>query len=163
MKPVKRFVSFAVVCLIATLLLSTRSYAEKTIKVDQIIDLNALSADQIYRFEPNYLWLEPGETLHILNSLGNHTVTSLKGIWPEGVEPVDIAHQANTQLTLTQEGVYGFRCKVHGRHGMYAIVVVGSPEPNRNNIELTNVSRRGIKLVQQLLNKVDEDWKKRSM
>lgn len=135
------------------------SQAEQTITVDQLIDLNALTPDQTYRFDPNYLWIKPGETLRIVNSLGNHTVTSIKGMWPEGVEYIDIAHQAEATFKLTQEGVYGLRCKVHGRHGMYALVVVGSPAANRDKLELTNIGKRGKKVIERLIKRMDDDAK----
>ncbi len=148
--------------LLLALVVNTQAKAEATIKIDQIIDLDALTPDQIYRFEPNFLWIQAGETLRILNSLGNHTVTSIKGIWPEGVDYVDIAHQAETVLTLTQEGIYGFRCKVHGRHGMYALVVVGSPNNNRDNIDLSSIGKRSKPTLERLIKRMDDEIAKRS-
>ena len=54
--------------------------------IDQLIDLMAMTPEEVYRFSPDYLWIEPGDSVRFLNSTGNHTVTSLEGMWPEGAE-----------------------------------------------------------------------------
>ena len=125
--------------------------------VNQVIDVEALTPQEVYRFVPDYLWIAPGDTIRFLNSVGDHTVTSIRGIWPEGAETVDIAHQAVAEVTLTEPGVYGFRCKVHGRHGMYALVVVGSPDANLDRIDLARISRRGRPVFDGLLERLRED------
>ena len=126
-------------------------------EIDQIIDLNAMTPEEVYRFEPNYLWINPGDTIRFHNSMANHTVTSIKGIWPEGAEKVNIAHQPSADVTFDKPGLYGFRCKVHGRHGMYALVVVGSPQSNLNDVEFTNIGKRGQRVFKALFEKLEED------
>jgi len=135
--------------------------ADQIIKVDQVIDLNALVPEKVYQFVPDYLWVEPGDTIRFLNSLGNHTVTSLKGVWPEGAERVDIEHQAVADVILEVPGVYGFRCKVHGRHGMYALVVVGAPDSNLDSALKAKVGGRSKKVFEGLLGKLKADIAKR--
>lgn len=125
--------------------------------IDQVIDLSALAPEEVYRFEPDYLRIEPGDTVRFLNSTGNHTVTSVKGIWPEGAEHVSIEHQPVAEIVFAKPGVYGLRCKVHGRHGMYALVLVGSPDPNIGDIEFTNLGELGRKVFTRLIEKMNKD------
>ncbi len=47
----------------------------------------------------------------------------------EGVEKVDIAHKEQHNILMSTPGVYGIKCKVHNRHGMFALVVVGDVKP----------------------------------
>ena len=129
----------------------------ETYDIDQVIDLGAMTPEDVYRFEPDYLWIEPGDTIRFLNSTGNHTVTSLEGMWPEGADYIDIEHQPIAEIMLDKPGVYGFRCKVHGRHGMYALVVVGSPEANIDEIDFQKVSGVGRKVFEGLFEKMQAD------
>ncbi|MCP9484091.1 hypothetical protein NNA36_19185 [Shimia sp. CNT1-13L.2] len=129
--------------------------------IDQLIDLSALTPEEVYRFSPDYLWIEPGDSVRFLNSTGNHTVTSLEGMWPEGAGLVDIEHKPKAEVLLEIPGIYGFRCKVHGRHGMYALVVVGSPESNIDQISYDKVSGVGRVIFERLFAKMQEDMARR--
>ncbi|WP_204115568.1 plastocyanin/azurin family copper-binding protein [Shimia biformata] len=125
--------------------------------IDQLIDLNAMTPEEVYRFDPSYLWIEEGDSVRFLNSTGNHTVTALEGMWPEGAELVNIEHAPEAVISFDRPGIYGFRCKVHGRHGMYALVVVGMPEPNIDQIDFSKVSTPGRALLEQLLAEMQRD------
>ena len=129
--------------------------------IDQVIDLSALTPEEVYRFEPDYLWIEPGDTIRFLNSTGNHTVTAIEGMWPEGAEYVNIEHKPVAEVAFERPGIYGFRCKVHGRHGMYALVVVGTPEPNIDKIEYAKVSELGRRVFARLFDKMNKDLESR--
>ena len=135
---------------------ATLAVAE-TYEIDQVIDLSAMTPEEVYRFEPDFLWIEPGDTLRILNSTGNHTVTAIEGMWPDGVDLVDIEHKPVADVTLDVPGVYGFRCKVHGRHGMFALVVVGSPDSNLDEIEYTNIGELGRRIFAGLFEKMEAE------
>ncbi len=147
---------------LSVLLAATIVSCAETFDIDQVIDLNAMTPEDVYRFDPDYLWIEPGDRIRFLNSTGNHTVTSIEGIWPEGAEHVNIEHQAKADVLFEKPGLYGFRCKVHGRHGMYALVVVGSPEPNINSVEYTKVSKLTRRIFKKLFEKMEKDMAARS-
>ena len=141
---------------------ASKSEAATVHEVNQLIDLNALTPEEVYRFVPNYLWIEPGDTLRFLNSLGDHTVTSVRGMWPEGVDTVNIEHKKVASVTLETPGLYAFRCKVHGRHGMFALVVVGTPEPNLDKIEYINIGQRARGVLEELFVQLNEDIARRT-
>lgn len=152
--------TFAAVVAGLTLTLSAPVGAE-THTIDQVIDLAALTPEGVYRFEPSYIWIAPGDTVQFLNSTGNHTVTGIVGMWPEGAEMVNIEHKPTADVTFDVPGIYGFRCKVHGRHGMYALIVVGSPESNADSIEYTKVGELGRRIFKGLFEEMEADKAKR--
>lgn len=156
-----RFLTPLLVLLPALLLgLVTECRAGEIHKINQLSDFSATTPERFYRFEPNYLWLKPGDTLRFLNSLGNHTVKTVQGIWPEGVEKVDIAHQQQYDIVLKHPGVYGFKCKVHSRHSMFALVMVGDVKPDLEqwrDADLNGVAERAFK---GLFERLENDLKK---
>lgn len=146
---------------IGLLAISTPILAGEVHEIDQIMDMDATTPEDFYRFEPNYYWIKLGDTIRFNNTTGNHTVKSVEGIWPEGVEMVDISNQSHSDIALTQPGVYGFRCKVHSRHGMFALIIVGTPEPNLAQIDLHKLNDRGEKVFAGLLERLEIDRKAR--
>lgn len=157
----KNLVACLSICVGALLPVSGPVWAE-TFDINQLIDLSALTPEEVYRFEPDYLWVEPGDSIRFLNSTGNHTVTAIEGMWPDGAEFVNIEHQPLAEVVFGKPGIYGFKCKVHGRHGMYALIVVGSPEPNMDTLEYTNMGALGQRIFDGLLEQMKEDMIRRT-
>ncbi len=131
--------------------------AGKVYEIDQVMDMRALTPEDLYQFVPNYYWIEPGDVIRFLNSTGNHSVKSTPGIWPEGAERVDLQHKESYDVKMTVPGVYGFKCKVHSRHGMFALVVVGSPDSNLKQVEFTNMNDRAVEVFKGLFEKLESD------
>lgn len=98
--------------------------------VHQIIDPNADTPAHAFRFEPRYLEVPEGATVRFKGSTGRHTVTSIPAMIPDGARAFEIRGKPELDLTFTQQGVYGIRCRVHGRHGMVMLLVVGDPAAN---------------------------------
>lgn len=81
-------------------------------------------------FEPAFVQVEPGDTVHFIATDKSHDVESIKGMIPEGVEPFKGKLNENFDLTVTEEGVYGVKCSPHFPMGMVALIVVGDPSAN---------------------------------
>lgn len=81
-------------------------------------------------FEPAFVHVEPGDTVHFIATDKSHDVQSVKGMLPEGVEPFKGKLNESFDLTVTEEGVYGVKCTPHFPMGMVALVVVGDPSSN---------------------------------
>jgi len=149
---------FKSIALAMSMLTATGSLVvAETYEIDQIMDMAALTPEDFYRFVPNYHWIEVGDSVRFNNTTGNHTVKSVEGIWPEGVAPIFIKNQDVTDIHLTVPGVYGFRCTVHSRHGMFALVIVGSPDSNIDQISLTKMNDRGEKVFKGLLERMEKE------
>ena len=81
-------------------------------------------------FEPSFVQVQPGDTVHFIATDKSHNVESIKGMIPDGVEPFKGEMNQNFDLTVTEEGVYGVKCTPHFPMGMVALVVVGDPSSN---------------------------------
>ena len=81
-------------------------------------------------FQPDFVQVQPGDTVHFVATDKGHDVESVKGMLPEGVEPFKAKMNENFDLTVTTEGVYGVKCTPHFPMGMVAVVVVGDPAAN---------------------------------
>ncbi len=101
--------------------------------VDQLTDFSVSSASGMFRFAPDLVHVEPGETVTFLNSRGSHTVFSQKGLWPDGVPPVDISGQLRADVVFDRPGLYGVTCRRHGRYGMVMLVAVGDVIPGEED------------------------------
>lgn len=93
--------------------------------VHQTTDFSAAKAVHMFQFKPNILRLEPGETVEFLNSVGSHTVLTQEGLWPDGVEPINIRGKTRTKVVFDTPGLYGITCARHGRYGMSMLIAVG--------------------------------------
>lgn len=81
-------------------------------------------------FEPDFVQVQPGDTVHFVATDKGHDVEGVKGMLPDGVEPFKGKMSENFDLTVTEEGVYGIKCTPHLPMGMVALVVVGDPSSN---------------------------------
>lgn len=81
-------------------------------------------------FEPALVQVQPGDTVHFIATDKGHNVESVKGMLPEGVDPFKGEMNANFDMTMTTEGVYGVKCTPHMPMGMVALIVVGDPASN---------------------------------
>lgn len=93
--------------------------------VNQVTDPAAEVVYDMFRFEPDVVRIQPGESVRFLNSRGQHTVKSVSKMLPEGAEKVVISHADVADVPFSVPGIYGFTCGIHGRYGMAMIVVVG--------------------------------------
>lgn len=89
--------------------------------------LNRDSDGNIMVFEPAFVRISPGDTVHFVATDKSHDVVSIAGMIPDGAAP--FAGQINQDLTVTfdKAGIYAYRCKPHYGMGMVGLVVVGAP------------------------------------
>ncbi|MCL6415176.1 plastocyanin/azurin family copper-binding protein [Aestuariirhabdus sp. Z084] len=127
----------------------------QSVQVDQLIDTDADDPLKMFRFSPNYIEIQPGDSIRFMNSLGQHTVVSIKGMIPEGAEPFSIAHEKVAEVTFEQPGVYGIRCRVHSRYGMVMLVKVGDELPNLEQAREKRHYRKAAKQFKQLFQRLD--------
>lgn len=125
--------------------------------VNQIIDLNANSSYEAFRFEPDYLRLKPGTVVRFKGSTGRHTVSSVRGMYPEGARPFEIRGKPQMDVAFEQEGVYGIRCRVHGRHGMAMLIIVGDPKVNLDKARTQKVGKKEAVKFKLLFERLDKE------
>ena len=134
--PMTRFVA-CVLLAVATIFLIPQAqlHAEPAedkpaIEVDQVINVEATEAFEMFQFKPGLLRIPVGTRVRFLNMRGQHTVVSLRKMWPKDVPHVSLTNLASTVISFNKPGVYPFTCKVHGRYGMVMLIAVGDEYPN---------------------------------
>lgn len=153
-------VKVATSVLVSMLLFGT-AFAQTEIQsqdIDQITDPAAETVLDMFRFEPDFVALPLGGRVTFNNSRGQHTVHSVKGLIPEGVEAISIANTASETRTMDVPGLYVLSCKVHGRYGMVMLIAVGERETWKNPPDswTKKMSGRGGEKLDLLLTKLDE-------
>jgi len=78
-------------------------------------------------FEPAYIAAQPGDTIVFVSADRGHNVESIEGMLPEGVEEFKSRMNADYEMTVEAEGVYGVKCTPHYAMGMVALIQVGEP------------------------------------
>ena len=92
--------------------------------VDQITDVMARSATEMFRFVPNLVCIDAGQSVRILNSRSQHTVHSVPELTPAGAQTVAIVGEDVRDVVFDVPGLHGLACARHGRYGMVMIVAV---------------------------------------
>jgi len=77
-------------------------------------------------FEPDFIAAAPGDTIRFVPTDKGHNVETIKGMIPEGAEPVKGKINEEVTVTVDKDGVYGFKCTPHYAMGMVALVTVGT-------------------------------------
>jgi len=78
-------------------------------------------------FEPDLVRAQVGDTVKFVVADKGHNAETIKGMIPDGAEMVAGKMNEEVILTLTEEGIYGIRCKPHYAMGMVALIVAGAP------------------------------------
>ncbi len=76
-------------------------------------------------FEPASLRIAVGDTVKFLPADKGHNAESVKGMIPEGAEAFAGKINEEIDVTLTEPGLYGVKCKPHWGMGMVMVVAVG--------------------------------------
>ena len=79
-------------------------------------------------FEPASLRIAPGDTVKFIASTKGHNAESVDGMAPEGTESFVGKINEEIEVTLTEPGFYGIKCKPHYAMGMVMVVAVGDAD-----------------------------------
>ena len=64
-------------------------------------------------FEPEFLKVEPGDTVKFVIVDKNHNAEAINEVWPEGVEPLKGEMNQNAEFVAEKPGIYGIKCHPH--------------------------------------------------
>ena len=84
-------------------------------------------AEGMMVFEPSYLKIAPGDTVHFVATDKGHNVLSIEGMIPPGATPFAGKMNEDVTVTFDKPGTYGIECKPHYGMGMVGLIVVGDP------------------------------------
>ncbi len=104
------------------------AFAPAAQAADHEVKMLNLGAKGAMVFEPDYIVAAPGDTVTFVPTQPGHNAESIKGMWPDGVEPFKSGFNHPYTLKIEKEGVYGIKCTPHYGMGMVALVVAGKPD-----------------------------------
>lgn len=93
-------------------------------------------------FNPDILYIEPGDTVKFVN-MTSHDSVSVEGLIPEGAEPWESGLGNNISLKLDVEGTYAYVCLPHIGFGMVGVIVVGKPHDIDEKMEWAKANLEG--------------------
>jgi pseudoazurin len=76
-------------------------------------------------FEPAALRIAAGDTVKFLATDKGHNAESIKEMMPEGAAEFEGKINEEIEVTLTEPGFYGVKCKPHFAMGMVMVIAVG--------------------------------------
>jgi pseudoazurin len=100
-----------------------------------------------YVYAPAFLQVEPGDTVKFVNGDPGHNAAIIDGGIPEGAEPFVGKINEEIEVTLTEEGLYAYKCTPHYTLGMVGLILVGDEAPNLDAVaELPARGRAGPRM-----------------
>ncbi|MEH6444823.1 MAG: plastocyanin/azurin family copper-binding protein [Oceanospirillaceae bacterium] len=138
-------------------LAETKQYKMHMMHQMSKVDTNDIN--EMFRFSPEYLHIEVGDTVRFSGSTGQHTVTTVPGMLPDGAEKIEIHSIPSKDIAFPKPGIYGIKCRVHNRYGMVALIVVGDASVNLGAAKNFRLTRFGKKKMQQLLERAEAELK----
>ncbi len=78
-------------------------------------------------FAPDYIRVEPGDTIRFVATDKGHNAETIAGMLPDGAASFKGKFNEEIVYMVEEEGVYGIKCAPHYGMGMVALVVVGDP------------------------------------
>ncbi len=79
-------------------------------------------------FEPDFLAIEPGDSVKFIATHKSHNAASIDGMVPEGYAGFKGRINEEIEVTFDQPGFYGIKCSPHFGMGMVMLVKVGKAE-----------------------------------
>jgi len=86
-------------------------------------------------FEPDYLHLQPGDTVKFIATHKSHNAATIDGMVPEGAKGFKGKINEEIEVTFERDGFYGIKCSPHFGMGMVMLIKVGEaslPESYRS-------------------------------
>lgn len=113
--------------------------------------LNKDSSGQTMQFEPAFLRIEPGDTVTFVPTDKGHNTESLKGAIPESAEAWKGKINEEIVVTLTEPGLYAYKCLPHFAMGMVGLIQVGDDTSNIEAVRSTNLPGKAKTHMEELL------------
>ncbi len=107
----------------------------------QILMLNKGTDGKTMGFSPSFLQVEPGDTVTFIPVDKGHNAETILGMIPAKAETWKGKLDEELTVTLTEPGLYGFKCQPHYNMGMVGLIEVGGDKSNLT--ELMNVRLPG--------------------
>lgn len=105
-------------------------------------------------FEPAFLEIAPGDTVHFRAVDKGHNTASIDGMVPEGGPTWKGGLSKDVTVTFDVDGVYGVRCVPHYAMGMVALIVVGEPDVDLERLRQVKHPGKAKQRMAELLDRL---------
>ena len=79
-------------------------------------------------FEPDYLAIQPGDSVKFIATQKGHNAASIKTMLPQGATAFKGKIDEEPEVIFEQQGFYGIQCIPHYAMGMIMLIKVGNSE-----------------------------------
>lgn len=98
----------------------------------EVLMLNKGQDGKTMGFSPSFLQVEPGDTVTFIPADTGHNAESILDMIPEAAETWTGKLNEEFTITLTEPGLYAYKCQPHFAMGMVGLIQVGPDKPNLN-------------------------------
>jgi pseudoazurin len=93
-------------------------------------------------FEPNFIAIQPGDTVTFVPTDKSHNVETIQGMIPDGAEAFKSKVNEEITVTFAVPGLYGIKCTPHFAMGMVGVIAVGEDLPNLDAAKAATVPNK---------------------
>ncbi|MEM9839410.1 MAG: pseudoazurin [Pseudomonadota bacterium] len=102
----------------------TTAHAEPTVHEIQMLNGDPENRRERMVFRPDLVVAKPGDIIKFIPTDPSHQSSSIDGMLPAGAEGWKGKTNEAIEVTLTEPGVYGYKCVPHYAGGMVGLVIV---------------------------------------
>jgi pseudoazurin len=125
---------------------ATPSYAQNYV----VKELNVGPNGNPDQFSPDFLKIQPGDSVTFQADDSGHDVMSLFNGIPAGAQPFQGQVGKSFTVTFTVPGAYVYKCQPHLSFGMVGMIVVGQPT-NLDKLSFAGLPRRAHDRLEALV------------
>ncbi|MCL4170751.1 UNVERIFIED_CONTAM: hypothetical protein GTU68_021348 [Idotea baltica] len=103
-------------------------------------------------FEPASLRIAAGDSVRFLPADKGHNAESVKGMIPQGAEAFAGKINEEIEVTLTEPGLYGVKCKPHWGMGMVMAIAVGDDDVDADSFLAGKMPKKAKARFEESLN-----------
>jgi pseudoazurin len=100
---------------------------DNTVAIEDTVHMKNTGADGIMVFEPGFLKVAVGDTVHFEPTDAGHNSESIKGLIPAGATAWKGDFGKKVTVKIDKEGVYVYECLPHSMLAMVGVIVAGKP------------------------------------
>ena len=100
----------------------------------EVLMLNKGTDGTTMGFSPSFLQIEPGDTVTFIPVDKGHNAETILDMIPEAAATWKGKTDEQFTVTLTEPGLYGFKCQPHFSMGMVGLIQVGNDKHNLTDV-----------------------------
>jgi len=129
--------------------------AASEVHVVEMLNRSADGENMVFR--PAITFVEPGDTVRFVSTNPGHNSETIDGAIPEGAEGWQTRISQDAEVTITEEGIYAYKCTPHFGVGMVGLIVAGDSTANIEAVRAARYIGRADQRMTALIDEVAQD------